>query len=342
MCSISGIPGNWIEIPIPDIRLWTCETPYLYFFTVTMGEDFAESYFAMRKFSVEKDEKGIPRICLNGKVHFQNGVLDQGYWPDGLYTAPSDEAMIFDITEMKKSGFNMVRKHIKIEPQRWYWHCDRFGLIVWQDMVNGGEAYRYWFVTYLATVMSWRGITIKDTHPWLLARRDKAGRAEFVREMRETIRLLKGHPGICTWVIFNEGWGQFQTEELTRIAREEDPARLIDAASGWFDQGCGDLQSVHNYFFRLKVHPEKERAAVLSEIGGHTYREPGHSACEELYGYGACRDKESLGESYRELTEKVQKLIPQGLCASVYTQWTDIEEEINGVYTWDREVKKIL
>ena len=342
MCSISDIPGNWIEIPIPDIRLWTCETPYLYFFTVTMGEDFAESYFAMRKFSVEKDEKGIPRICLNGKVHFQNGVLDQGYWPDGLYTAPSDEAMIFDITEMKKSGFNMVRKHIKIEPQRWYWHCDRFGLIVWQDMVNGGEAYRYWFVTYLATVMSWRGITIKDTHPWLLARRDKAGRAEFVREMRETIRLLKGHPGICTWVIFNEGWGQFQTEELTRIAREEDPARLIDAASGWFDQGCGDLQSVHNYFFRLKVHPEKERAAVLSEIGGHTYREPGHSACEELYGYGACRDKESLGESYRELTEKVQKLIPQGLCASVYTQWTDIEEEINGVYTWDREVKKIL
>ena len=342
MCSASGITGDWIEIPIPDIRPWTCENPYLYFFTVTMGEDRAESYFAMRKFSIEKDEDGIPRICLNGKVQFQNGVLDQGYWPDGLYTAPSDEALIFDITEMKKSGFNMVRKHIKIEPQRWYWHCDRLGLVVWQDMVNGGGAYKYWFVTYLATVMSWRGITMKDDHPWLLARRDRAGRAEFVREMKETIRILKGHPSIGTWVIFNEGWGQFQTEALTRIAKEEDPSRLIDAASGWFDQGGGDLQSVHNYFFKLKVRPEKERAAVLSEIGGHTYREPGHSACEELYGYGACRDKETLGKAYRDLTDKVRALIPQGLCASVYTQWTDIEEEINGVYTWDREVRKIF
>ena len=342
MCSASGITGDWVEIPIPDIRPWTCETPYLYFFTVTMGEDRAESYFAMRKFSIEKDEDGIPRICLNGKVQFQNGVLDQGYWPDGLYTAPSDEALIFDITEMKKSGFNMVRKHIKIEPQRWYWHCDRLGLVVWQDMVNGGGAYKYWFVTYLATVMSWRHITMKDDHPWLLARRDRAGRAEFVREMKETIRILKGHPSIGTWVIFNEGWGQFQTEALTRIAKEEDPSRLIDAASGWFDQGGGDLQSVHNYFFKLKVRPEKERAAVLSEIGGHTYREPGHSACEELYGYGACRDKETLGKAYRDLTDKVRALIPQGLCASVYTQWTDIEEEINGVYTWDREVRKIF
>lgn len=342
LCSGIGSAGEWIEIAIPDIMLWTCETPYLYFFTVTMGEDRVESYFAMRRFSVEKDEKGIPRICMNGEVQFQNGVLDQGYWPDGLYTAPSDEAMIFDITEMKRCGFNMVRKHIKIEPQRWYWHCDRLGIVVWQDMVNGGEAYRYWFVTYLATVMSWRNIKIKDSHPWLLARRERTGRTEFVREMKETIRLLKGHPSICTWVIFNEGWGQFQTKELTRIAREADPNRLIDPASGWFDQGGGDLQSVHNYFFRLKVRPEKERAAVLSEIGGHTYREPDHSACEELYGYGACRDKEALGRAYRELTKKVKKLIPQGLCASVYTQWTDIEEEINGVYTWDREVRKIL
>ncbi|MDN0043110.1 glycoside hydrolase family 2 protein [Mediterraneibacter glycyrrhizinilyticus] len=342
LCSGIGSAGEWIEIAIPDIMLWTCETPYLYFFTVTMGEDRVESYFAMRRFSVEKDEKGIPRICMNGEVQFQNGVLDQGYWPDGLYTAPSDEAMIFDITEMKRCGFNMVRKHIKIEPQRWYWHCDRLGIVVWQDMVNGGEAYRYWFVTYLATVMSWRNIKIKDSHPWLLARRERTGRTEFVREMKETIRLLKGHPSICTWVIFNEGWGQFQTKELTRIAREADPDRLIDPASGWFDQGGGDLQSVHNYFFRLKVRPEKERAAVLSEIGGHTYREPDHSACEGLYGYGACRDKEALGRAYRELTKKVKKLIPQGLCASVYTQWTDIEEEINGVYTWDREVRKIL
>ena len=312
LCRAIGSAGEWIEIAIPDIMLWTCETPYLYFYTVTLGEDQAESYFAMRRFSVEKDEKGIPRICMNGEVQFQNGVLDQGYWPDGLYTAPSDEAMIFDITEMKRCGFNMVRKHIKIEPQRWYWHCDRLGIVVWQDMVNGGEAYRYWFVTYLATVMSWRNIKIKDSHPWLLARRERTGRTEFVREMKETIRLLKGHPSICTWVIFNEGWGQFQTKELTRIAREADPDRLIDPASGWFDQGGGDLQSVHNYFFRLKVRPEKERAAVLSEIGGHTYREPDHSACEELYGYGACRDKEALGRGVPGTDEESQKTYPSG------------------------------
>lgn len=341
LCRAIGSAGEWIEIAIPDIMLWTCETPYLYYYTVTLGEDQAESYFAMRRFSVEKDEKGIPRICMNGEVQFQNGVLDQGYWPDGLYTAPSDEAMIFDITEMKRCGFNMVRKHIKIEPQRWYWHCDRLGIVVWQDMVNGGEAYRYWFVTYLATVMSWRNIKIKDSHPWLLARRERTGRTEFVREMKETIRLLKGHPSICTWVLFNEGWGQFEAETLTGIARECDPSRLIDQASGWFDQGGGDFNSVHNYFFRLKVKPEKERASVLSEIGGYTFREKGHCACDELYGYGAHESRYSLNHSYEELMERVEALIPGGLCASVYTQWSDVEEEVNGIYTYDRECRKI-
>ena len=138
LCTATGQAGEWSEIRIPDVRLWNCEEPWLYYFTVTMGEDRVESYFAMRKLSVEKDEKGITRICMNGKVQFQSGVLDEGYWPDGLYTAPSDEAFIFDIEEMKKTGFNMVRKHIKIEPQRWYYHCDRLGIVVWQDMVNGG------------------------------------------------------------------------------------------------------------------------------------------------------------------------------------------------------------
>ena len=343
LCAASGYAGEWIEIPLPkaEIRCWTCETPWLYYYEAVLGEDRVKSYFAMRKFSIEKDEQGIPRICLNGKAQFQKGVLDQGYWPDGLYTAPADEAFVFDITEMKKTGFNMVRKHIKIEPQRWYYHCDRLGIVVWQDMVNGGGAYRYWLVTYAATAMSWRNIRIKDTHPWLLARTDPAGWAEFVREMRETIRLLKGHPSIAVWVIFNEGWGQFRTAEVTEIARQEDPDRLIDSASGWFDQGCGDLQSVHNYFFKLKVKPEKERAAVLSETGGYTYREEGHSACDELYGYGAHASPDSLNLAYTELECRIRALIPKGLCASVYTQWSDIEEEINGVYTYDREVRKI-
>ena len=341
IASATGSSNSMIRIEIPEPALWTCEEPWLYYLTVKMGEDFAESYFAMRRFSVEKDEKGIPRICLNGKVQFQNGVLDQGYWSDGLYTAPSDEAMIFDIRQMKEAGFNMVRKHVKIEPQRWYYHCDRLGIVVWQDMVNGGGEYKYWLVTYAATLLSWRGIHIKDRHTRLLSRREKAGKLEFVKEMKETVRVLKGHPSIAVWVIFNEGWGQFQTEDLTKIVRELDPERLIDAASGWFDQGGGDLQSVHNYFFKLKVRPEKERAAVLSEIGGYTFREKGHTACGELYGYKDYKSREELNGSFRELMKKVETLIPEGLCASVYTQWSDIEEEVNGIYTYDREVKKI-
>lgn len=338
----SGRTNERLEIRIENQMLWTCETPYLYPFTVVMGEDRAESYFAMRRFSVERDEKGILRICLNGVPVFQNGVLDQGYWPEGLYTAPSDEALIFDIREMKKTGFNMVRKHLKIEPQRWYYHCDRLGLIVWQDMVNGGGEYKRWFVTYAATVLSWRNIKIKDAHPALFGRKDRKGMLEFVREMKETIRILKGHPAIAVWVIFNEGWGQFQTEKMTEIVRKLDPSRLIDPASGWFDQGGGDLKSIHNYFFKLQAVPDEKRAVVFSETGGYTLRMEGHSACEKRYGYSAYKEEESLNRAYKELMEKVEKLIPDGLCACIYTQWSDIEEEINGVYTYDREIRKIM
>lgn len=341
LCS-SGRTNKRLEIKIENMALWTCETPYLYPFTVVMGEDRAESYFAMRRFSVERDEKGILRICLNGVPVFQNGVLDQGYWPEGLYTAPSDEALIFDIREMKKTGFNMVRKHLKIEPQRWYYHCDRLGLIVWQDMVNGGGEYKRWFVTYAATVLSWRNIKIKDAHPALFGRKDRKGMLEFVREMKETIRILKGHPAIAVWVIFNEGWGQFQTEKMTEIVRKLDPSRLIDPASGWFDQGGGDLKSIHNYFFKLQAVPDEKRAVVLSETGGYTLRMEGHSACEKRYGYSTYKEEESLNRAYKELMEKVEKLIPDGLCACIYTQWSDIEEEINGVYTYDREIRKIM
>lgn len=341
IAEFSGMSNEFLEIPLQDVRPWTCEEPWLYDFTVTMGEDVAESYFALRTFTVEPDEEGIPRICMNGKARFQNGVLDQGYWPDGLYTAPSDEAMIFDILEMKKLGFHMIRKHIKIEPQRWYYHCDRLGMIVWQDMVNGGTYYKHWFVTYAATLISWRKWKMADIYPHLLSRTHKEGRLEFVREMKETIRLLKGHPSIAVWVIFNEGWGQFQTEDMTRIARQCDPARLIDQASGWFDQKGGDMQSVHNYFFKLDFMAEKERATVLSEFGGYSLRIPEHSACKKLYGYGTHKTMESLNHAYKKQMEKVQEQIPKGLCASVYTQLSDVEEEMNGIFTYDREVRKI-
>lgn len=338
----NGMSNEYLEILLPIIRPWTCEEPWLYHFTVTMGEDAVESYFALRTFTVEKDAEGIPRICMNGEVQFQSGVLDQGYWSDGLYTAPSDEALVFDILEMKKLGFNMIRKHIKIEPQRWYYHCDRLGMIVWQDMVNGGTYYKHWFVTYAATLISWRKWKMADIYPHLLSRTHKEGRLEFVREMKETIRLLKGHPSIAVWVIFNEGWGQFQTEDMTRIARECDNTRLIDQASGWFDQKGGDMQSVHNYFFKLDFTAEEERATVLSEFGGYSLRVPEHSICKKLYGYGTHRTMESLNEAYKKQMHKVKGQIPKGLCASVYTQLSDVEEEMNGIFTYDREVRKIL
>ena len=340
--AVQAVSGKWIEIPIESISLWNCETPYLYYFGVKLGDDRAISYFAMRKFSLEtKVHEEFPRICLNGEVQFQNGVLDQGYWPESLYTPPSDAAMIFDIQEMKKTGFNMVRKHLKIEPQRWYYHCDRLGIVVWQDMVNGGSYYKHWFVTYGATLLSWLRIPMRDVYPRLLSREAKAGRLEFIREMKETIRLLGNHPSIAAWVIFNEGWGQFQTEDMTRIVRRLDPNRLIDQASGWFDQGGGDFSSLHNYFFKLFIRPERERASVLSEFGGYSYREPGHCAKEKLYGYGICKNKKDLEKRFLERWQGVRNLIPQGLSASIYTQWTDVEEEVNGVFTYDREVRKI-
>ena len=342
-----GLSNRELKLSIPLVRPWTCETPYLYYFTVMMGDDTVESYFALRTFSVKKflsdtGETEIPRICLNGQIQFQNGVLDQGYWPDGLYTAPSDAAYVFDISEMKKMGFNMLRKHVKIEPQRWYYHCDRLGMVVWQDMVNGGSSYKHWFVTYAATLFSRKRCNIRDTCFSLLSRADKRGRQEFVREMKETIRLLKGHPSIAAWVIFNEGWGQFHAKKMTETARACDGSRLIDQASGWFDQNGGDMQSIHHYFFKMKFAPEKERVTVVSEFGGYSLRIPGHSACKKLYGYLIHKDGESLNAAYSERMRRMQAQIPEGLCAGVYTQLSDVEEEVNGIFTYDREVKKIV
>ena len=349
MMTVQGKTNSWIEVEIPNPKCWNCEKPYLYYMHVKMQGyrpgnvcvDEVESYFAIRRFEIKNDRHNIPRMYLNGKEHFQKGVLDQGYWPDGLYTGPSDEALIFDICEMKRMGFNMVRKHIKIEPERWYYHCDRLGMIVWQDMVNGGERYHHWFVTYLANVMSWPGLTMKDNHSRLLSRQNQDGRNEFVREVKETIKLLKNHPSICTWVIFNEGWGQFETKKITDMVRNLDPGSMIDSASGWFDQGTGDFQSVHNYFFPLKVKPEKIRAAVLSEYGGFTFGVEGHVASEKKYGYGSYKTVSKYKKAYEQLEDKVIHLKEKGLCGCVYTQWSDIEDEINGIYTYDRKINKL-
>ncbi len=336
-----GLADEDMRIPVPDMHSWSPEDPFLYDIQVLAGEDCVRSYAAMRKISVEKDAQGIPRMFLNNRPYFQRGVLDQGYWPDGLYTPPCDEAMIYDIRVMKELGFNMLRKHIKIEPQRWYYHCDRLGMLVWQDMVNGGRSYQSWYVTYLATVMEYFHLRMHDSMLTLLGRKDVKGRRQFVAELRETIRVLYNHPSIVAWVLFNEGWGQFHGEAITQIAREADDSRLIDQASGWFDQGGGDVRSIHDYFFPLFIKAEK-RVTALTEFGGYSLCVPGHHMYRKVYGYRIYRRKSDLSRGYREWIEReVVPNIARGLSATVYTQLSDVEEETNGILTYDRQIIKL-
>ncbi|MDO4622276.1 MAG: glycoside hydrolase family 2 TIM barrel-domain containing protein [Eubacteriales bacterium] len=337
-----GTANEPLTIRIPMTCIWTCEEPWLYPFRVFMGEDTVDSYFALRRISMEKDENGLLRICLNHKPIPLRGVLDQGYWPDGLFTAPSEEAMLFDLNEIRAFGFNMIRKHVKIEPERWYYHCDRLGILVWQDLVNGGEAYNDWFVTKYATVATAAGKKFPDSTITAKTGRDNpAGCEEFKQELVDTALHLKNHPCLFAWTIFNEGWGQFATAECTELLREIDPEHLIDSASGWYDQGCGDFLSVHNYFFPFKAHTDPNRAFVLSEFGGYAYVEPEHVSTDTSYGYKKFRSTTSLQKGFDKLLKKVEALVPKGLCAWVYTQWTDIEDETNGIYTYDRRIRKL-
>ncbi|XCP86944.1 sugar-binding domain-containing protein [Roseburia hominis] len=319
---------------------WTPENPYLYHLKVCAGSDEVTGYFAMRQYSVELDEKHYPRFCLNHKPLFLTGVLDQGYWPDGLYTAPSDEALIYDIQSMKKLGFNMIRKHVKIECARWYYHCDRLGMIVWQDMVSGGK-YSAPLMTWLPALFPAFKRKLNDHFYLLLGRKSQRGQEEFIRECRESVAALRCFPCISTWCIFNEGWGQFDTKKLTRLFRDMDPARLIDSASGWFDRRQGDFRSEHNYFARQFVAPDK-RAFIISELGGYSCQVPGHTSSRSVYGYKLFPDEETFRRAYDKLMrEEIEPLKNKGLCGIVYTQLSDIEEETNGLLTYDRKVCKL-
>lgn len=353
-----------ITLDIPAPKSWTPKTPYLYPVEITSGQDTVRCYFAMRCFSIEKDDLGISRICLNHESIFLNGVLDQGYWPDGLYTAPSDDALIYDIQKMKQLGFNMLRKHAKIECRRWYYHCDRLGMIVWQDMVNGGSAYSPALLTYLPTLLCVPGPKKREAKgnsmltrfldrkmPGLApdgklehiitGRTDSRGRQEFLRECAHTILLLRAFPSIMTWVPFNEGWGQFDTELITELIHTADPGRLVDSASGWFDHKTGDFKSVHNYFRKISAVRDS-RAYVLSEYGGYVYRVRRHSTSNTAYGYHTFHSCEAFEKAFARLIRRdIAPLIRQGLCAAVYTQLSDIEEETNGLLTYDRRVCKI-
>lgn len=318
---------------------WTPENPHLYDLTVTMGEDCVKSYFGMRKFSVESDEKGVKRLFLNNKPYFHNGLLDQGYYSDGMYTAPSDEAMVFDIQTAKDMGFNMLRKHIKIEPLRWYYHCDRIGMLVWQDMINGGGDYRLGVVSSpLAT-----GLHFKDNHYKWFVREDAEGRAQYYRELDEMISHLYNCVSIAMWVPFNEGWGQFDAKEAVRRILELDTTRTVDHASGWHDQFIGDFKSLHVYFKKYRFRRDKlGRAVILSEFGGYNYRVNGHSFNEKDFGYKRFETAEELLAAYKDLYEnEISPAVKQGLCAAVYTQLTDVEDELNGLITYDRKVLKL-
>ena len=331
-------------ISLPCFHAWSPEDPFLYRVKIETADDCVSSYFAMRKCDVQTGPDGLRRFFLNNEPYFHAGVLDQGYWPESLYTAPSDGALIFDIEKMKELGFNMLRKHAKVEPERFYYHCDRLGMLVWQDMVNGGSPYKHWFVTYIATLMSWKHLSFGDgeKHRKLLSRTDLDGQAEFYREMEETVQFLYNHPSIVVWVPFNEGWGQFDAAKAAEKLKALDPTRLVDHASGWYDQKAGDIASLHYYFFTLNFKPEKERALALTEFGGYSHSVPGHSACDKVYGYKKFDSTVALTAGYARLLEDtIVPAVKKGISATIYTQVSDIEEETNGIYTYDRAVCKL-
>ena len=337
-----------LNIPEEHFFPWSPDTPFLYDLTVgtNQGEeaefDTVHSYFALRKWSCAPDAHGVLRFCLNDKPILLNGLLDQGYWPEGLYTPPSDAAVERELSEVKALGFNLLRKHAKIEPQRWYYHCDRLGLIVWQDIVNGGSAYNLWFVTYLTNALQplLRRFPDGKAAYSLLSRAKPAGREEYAHELADTVQALRCHPCIACWVPFNEGWGQFDAGKAVQALRALDGTRLVDEASGWFDQGGGDVHSLHNYFYPLRIRPQK-RTVALSEYGGIAWPMPGHEPPHKTYGYGTAKDRQELTARYKKL--QLKTVLPQlekGLSALVYTQLTDVEDEVNGLFTYDRAAVK--
>lgn len=330
--------GEAVRLPIPGVRAWSPEDPFLYDVTVRLGDDTVRGYVGMRSFGVGPDADGVPRLLLNGRPYFHAGVLDQGYWPEGLYTPPSDAAMVHDITTMKRLGFTMLRKHIKIEPLRWYHHCDRLGILVWQDMVNGGGPYRPVVVT--APVLT--PLRLDDRrHRWF-GRADAAGRAEFEAELRATVELLRNVVSLAVWVPFNEGWGQFDAARIAGELRALDPTRTIDHASGWHDQGAGDLKSLHVYFRRFRPPSPDGRVLALTEYGGYSLRVVGHDQGEKEFGYKRFGTAGELTEAFVRLHEReIIPAVPLGLAATVYTQLSDVEDELNGLLTYDRQVLKL-
>ncbi|MEE8704686.1 MAG: glycoside hydrolase family 2 TIM barrel-domain containing protein [Olsenella sp.] len=341
-----------LEVAVPNPRLWRPEDPFLYGLRLSFGDDEVSSYCAFRTVGVEPDGEGTMRFCLNHAPLFLRGVLDQGYWPDGLMTAPCDEALVADVRRAREAGFNLMRKHVKVESERWYYHCDRLGMLVWQDMVSGGGRRHEWDALDKPTLFRHAQAAFDDRprlHRWRLSAGDAAYREEWRETAAGTVRLLANHPCVVTWTLFNEGWGQFDARAATRLVRSLDPTRPINAACGWYDQGTGDYHAIHNYFRTMRVYPETlvarlagaRRAFFVSEFGGLMYHVEGHSSLDRAYGYDRFDSEEGWREAARARIEEAAALEGQGLAGFVFTQLSDVEEETNGLLTYDRRLDKL-
>lgn len=339
---VAEVPvGAWTRLTFPGpVRAWSPEDPFLYGLDVRLGEDRVTSYVGMRTFGRGRDAAGHERLLLNGEPYLHVGLLDQGYWPDGGLTAPSDAALAYDVVLAKELGYTMLRKHIKIEPLRWYYHCDRLGMLVWQDAVNGGRTYRARTVS-LPAVMPF--VRLRDDRYRTFGREDAEGRASYEAETRAMVEHLRSVPSIALWVVFNEGWGQFDALRVSQLVRELDPTRPLDHASGWHDQGGGDLRSWHVYFRRVRAPRRPDgRVFALTEYGGYSWTVPGAQWGERVFGYRRYRDGEALARAVENLHDR--QLVPavrRGLAATVYTQLSDVEDEVNGLVTYDRRTVKI-
>jgi beta-galactosidase/beta-glucuronidase len=333
VASSKFVAGQEISLPVPDQKLWSPKSPFLYDLEVNLYEngklqDKVKSYTAMRKISVKTDKDRIVRMQLNNEDLFQFGPLDQGWWPDGLYTAPTDEALAYDVKKTKDFGFNMIRKHVKVEPARWYTHCDRIGILVWQDMPSGGRGPRFQHAQYFNGVEAVRSAESENN---------------FRKEWKEIIDFLKPNPSVVVWVPFNESWGQFKTPEITKWTKDYDPSRLVNHASGGNNYpDIGDILDVHNYPEPAILLYDTKRANVIGEYGGIGLPVEGHLwQTDKNWGYVQFKSSKEVTDKYVEYAEMLKTLVPRGFCAAVYTQTTDVEGEVNGLMTYDRKVIKL-
>ena len=324
--------GDEIVVTPNEIHHWSPETPYLYNFTLECGEDKVSSYFALREIGI-KEINGIPRITLNGRPYLFNGLLDQGYYPDGIFLPATSKGYEDDILRMKSCGFNMLRKHIKVEPEIFYHLCDKHGMVVFQDMVNN-SSYSWLVDTALPT------IGLKRI-PILFRHKSKKSRAIFEEHMYGTLDHLHFFPSVLYYTVFNEGWGQFSADEMYAKAKAFDPTRVYDATSGWFWRKASDVDSRHVYFKKVKIGKKDGRPIVISEFGGYSHRVKGHVFGENEYGYGGFETVKEYETALIKLYgEEIMPLISKGICALVYTQVSDVEDETNGLLTYDRRVLK--